>query len=519
MVGLWTAATRSTPLLRGHLFSTIKPQVAAYDLVVIGSGPSATQCALESAKQGKRVAIVDKKTRLGGVCVHTGTIPSKTFREAVLHLSGYRHHGFYGKSYSMKTVTIEDILYRVQRVVSSEEDVVRAQLKAARVDVVPGFARFENEHEISIIRDDDDQKKKKNGSTTAGSSTLDSLSRIKADKFLIACGTRPAHNPLIPIDGKVVIDSDQILSRDMHQLPRSLIVLGAGVIGMEYASMVNVVPGHTVTVVDGRPDILSFCDREIISNLTYEMQSNGARFLLGETVKKVETTDKRVKVFFNSGKVLSADALLYTVGRQAATDGLNLEAVGLSRNHRGLININKNYQTDQPHIYAAGDCIGAPALASTSMEQGRLASCHMWNPNEELAATSQLENGNYPYGIYTIPEISMVGQTEQQLTKDCVNYEIGIAKYSELAKGQMMGAMAGGTLKILFDPDTLKVFGVHAIGEGATEIIHIGQVAMAMGCSLTYFRDAVFNYPTLAEAYRVAALNGLGRLSRNTEEH
>ncbi|ETI51860.1 hypothetical protein F442_04942 [Phytophthora nicotianae P10297] len=518
MVGFLTAATRSAPLLRGRLFSTIKPQVAAYDLVVIGSGPSATQCALESAKQGKRVAIVDKKTRLGGVCVHTGTIPSKTFREAVLHLSGYRHHGFYGKSYSMKTVTIEDILYRVQRVVSSEEDVVRAQLKAARVDVVPGFARFENEHEISIVRDDNDQKKK-NGAVSGSSSNLDSLSRIRADKFLIACGTRPAHNPLIPIDGKVVIDSDQILSRDMHQLPRSLIVLGAGVIGMEYASMVNVVPGHTVTVVDGRPDILSFCDSEIISNLTYEMQSNGARFLLGETVKKVETTDKRVKVFFNSGKVLSADALLYTVGRQAATDGLNLEAVGLSRNHRGLINVNKNYQTDQPHIYAAGDCIGAPALASTSMEQGRLASCHMWNPDEELAATSQLENGNYPYGIYTIPEISMVGQTEQQLTKDCINYEIGIAKYSELAKGQMMGAMAGGTLKILFDPDTLKVFGVHAIGEGATEIIHIGQVAMAMDCSLTYFRDAVFNYPTLAEAYRVAALNGLGRLSRNTYDH
>ncbi|KAG7383847.1 dihydrolipoyl dehydrogenase [Phytophthora pseudosyringae] len=512
MVGLWTAAaTRSA---RGRLLSTLKPQVAAYDLVVIGSGPSATQCALESAKLGQCVAIVDKKTRLGGVCVHTGTIPSKTFREAVLHLSGYRHHGFYGKSYSMKTVTIEDILHRVQRVVSSEEDVVRAQLKAARVDVIPGFARFESEHEISIVRDDAAQK-----DAGAPSSNLDSLSRVKADKFLIACGTRPAHNPLVPIDGKVVIDSDQILSRDMHQLPRSLIVVGAGVIGMEYASMVNVVPGHSVTVVDGRPDILSFCDREIISNLTYEMQSNGARFLLGETIKKVETTDKRVKVFFNSGKVLSADALLYTVGRQAATDGLNLEAVGLSRNHRGLINVNKNYQTDQPHIYAAGDCIGAPALASTSMEQGRLASCHMWNPDEELAATSQLENGNYPYGIYTIPEISMVGQTEQQLTKSCVNYEIGVAKYSELAKGQMMGAMAGGTLKILFDPDTLKVFGVHAIGEGATEIIHIGQVAMAMGCSLTYFRDAVFNYPTLAEAYRVAALNGLGRLSRNTEEH
>ncbi|KAG7400108.1 dihydrolipoyl dehydrogenase [Phytophthora boehmeriae] len=517
MVGLWTSVRAlrlsSSGLSRRLLSTSIKHQVAAYDLVVIGSGPSATQCALESAKQGKRVAIVDKKTSLGGVCVHTGTIPSKTFREAVLHLSGYRHHGFYGKSYSMKTVTIEDILYRVQRVVSSETDVVRAQLKAARVDVIPGFARFENEHEISIVRGEDEKSKAVGASASNG---LDSLSRVRADKFLIACGTRPAHNPLVPIDGKVIIDSDQILSRDMHQLPRSLIVVGAGVIGMEYASMVNVVPGHSVTVVDGRPDVLSFCDSEIISNLTYEMQSNGARFLLGETIKKVETTDKRVKVFFNSGKVLSADALLYTVGRQASTDGLNLEAVGLSRNHRGLINVNKNYQTDQPHIYAAGDCIGAPALASTSMEQGRLASCHMWNPDEELAATSQLESGNYPYGIYTIPEISMVGQTEQQLTKDCVNYEIGIAKYSELAKGQMMGAMAGGTLKILFDPDTLKVFGVHAIGEGATEIIHIGQVAMAMGCSLTYFRDAVFNYPTLAEAYRVAALNGLGRLSRDT---
>ncbi|KAG6582977.1 Pyridine nucleotide-disulfide oxidoreductase [Phytophthora cinnamomi] len=521
MAALWTTATRARALRswagRGLATQALKPQVAAYDLVVIGSGPSATQCALESAKRGKKVAIVDKRASLGGVCVHTGTIPSKTFREAVLHLSGYRHHGFYGKSYSMKTVTIEDILYRVQRVVSSEEDVVRAQLKAARVDVVPGFARFESQHEISVVRDEADARRA--DSSSGGNSNLDSLSRVQADKFLIACGTRPAHNPLVPIDGKVVIDSDQILSRDMHQLPRSLIVMGAGVIGMEYASMVNVVPGHSVTVVDGRPDILSFCDREIISNLTYEMQSNGARFLLGETVKKVETTENRVKVFFDSGKVLSADALLYTVGRQASTDGLNLEAVGLSRNHRGLINVNKNYQTDQPHIYAAGDCIGAPALASTSMEQGRLASCHMWNPDEELEVTSQLDNGNYPYGIYTIPEISMVGQTEQQLTKACVNYEVGIAKYSELAKGQMMGAMAGGTLKILFDPDTLKLFGVHAIGEGATEIIHIGQVAMAMGCSLTYFRDAVFNYPTLAEAYRVAALNGLGRLSRNTDEH
>uniref|UniRef100_M4C3E6 NAD(P)(+) transhydrogenase (Si-specific) n=1 Tax=Hyaloperonospora arabidopsidis (strain Emoy2) TaxID=559515 RepID=M4C3E6_HYAAE len=422
MTRLWTATTSAWLRRRGARLTSTQSQlspVSSYDLVVIGSGPSATQCALDSAKQGKRVAIVDKKTRLGGVCVHTGTIPSKTFREAVLHLSGYRHHGFYGKSYSMKTVTIEDILYRVQRVVSSEEDVVRAQLKAARVDVIPGFARFESAHEISIVKEGAAKDKAETGQC---SNNMDARTRVRADKFLVACGTRPAHNPLVPIDGKIVIDSDQILKRGMQQLPRSLIVVGAGVIGMEYASMINVVPGHSVTVVDARPDV------------------------------------------------------------------------------------------------SCSDCIGAPALASTSMEQGRLASCHMWEVDEEHAGTSQLENGNYPYGIYTIPEISMVGQTEQQLTKDCVNYEIGIAKYSELAKGQMMGAMAGGTLKILFDPDTLKVLGVHAIGEGATEIIHIGQVAMAMGCSLTYFRDAVFNYPTLAEAYRVAALNGLGRRSRDIEE-
>ena len=255
MTRLWTATTSAWLRRRGARLTSTQSQLSSfssYDLVVIGSGPSATQCALDSAKQGKRVAIVDKKTRLGGVCVHTGTIPSKTFREAVLHLSGYRHHGFYGKSYSMKTVTIEDILYRVQRVVSSEEDVVRAQLKAARVDVIPGFARFESAHEISIVKEGAAKDKAETGQC---SNNMDARTRVRADKFLVACGTRPAHNPLVPIDGKIVIDSDQILKRGMQQLPRSLIVVGAGVIGMEYASMINVVPGHSVTVVDARPDV------------------------------------------------------------------------------------------------------------------------------------------------------------------------------------------------------------------------------------------------------------------------
>ncbi|KAJ0394748.1 hypothetical protein P43SY_004050 [Pythium insidiosum] len=505
-------ARQRAPLrpLAASLFSTdVKHHVAEYDLVVIGSGPSATQCAIESAKRGKRVAIVDKKAMVGGVCVHTGTIPSKTFREAVLHLSGYRHHGFYGKSYSMKTVTIDDILYRVKRVVESEVDVIKAQLKAARVDYIAGVARFETDHELSIVRTAEE--------LTIEDETMPNVSRVRAEKVLIACGTRPAHNPLVPIDGKVIFDSDQILTGDIRELPRSLIVVGAGVIGMEYASMLNVVPGHSVTVIDGRPEILSFADAEIVSMLKYEMRSKGARFLLGENIERVEKTKRGVRVHLQSGKVTSADALLYTVGRQASTDGLNLEAVGLSRNPRGLLTVNDSYQTEKSHIYAAGDCIGAPSLASTSMEQGRLAACHMWGPDSSELVTSQLDNGNYPYGIYTIPEISMVGKTEQQLTKESVNYEVGIAKYSELAKGQMSGSTSGGMLKILFDPDTLKLHGVHAIGEGATEIIHIGQVAIAMGCSLTYFRDAVFNYPTLAEAYRVAALNGLGRLSRDRE--
>ncbi|CCI50814.1 unnamed protein product [Albugo candida] len=403
----------------------------------------------------------------------------------------------------MKNVTIDDILYRVNRVIQSEVDLLRVQFKSARVDYISGHARFEDDHQVSIIEADGPAHEK-------------ITKRLRASKFLVACGTRPAHNPNIPIDGKVIFDSDQILSWNIRQLPRSLIVVGAGVIGMEYASMLNVIRGHSVTVIDGREEILSFCDDEIISTLTHEMRNHGARFLLGETIESVDKSSRGVLVGLKSGKKVHGDALLYVVGRQANTDGLNLEAAGLSRNPRGLLSVNTKYQTKKPHIFAVGDCIGAPSLASTSMEQGRLASCYMWNEDEsnDDSIPSQLKTGNFPYGIYTIPEISMVGHTEKQLTSQQINYEIGVAKYSELAKGQMSGASADGMLKILFDPHSLKLFGVHAIGEGATEIIHIGQVAIAMGATLTYFRDAVFNYPTLAEAYRVAALNGLGRLRR-----
>ncbi|KAF0706893.1 hypothetical protein AaE_013895 [Aphanomyces astaci] len=476
-----------------HLSTSVSPK--EYDLIVIGSGPSGLQCALESAKMGKSVAIIDKSEEIGGVCVHTGTIPSKTFREAVLHLSGFNHHGFYGKSYSRERITLSDILHRVNVVVSSEMDVIRAQLKAAHVQIIPGKARFENANEVSV----------ENGTVHREAMIY------RGKKFLIACGTYPAHSPVVPVDGEVILDSDGILDASKGELPKSWIVVGAGVIGMEYASMLNVLPGVAVTVVDGRPDILTFCDDEIVSALKMEMRHKGARFLLGETIQSVTRVAKGVRVDFASGKSSFAEALLYCVGRQANTDALNLEGVGLAKNKRGLLTVNKQYQASQPHIYAAGDCIGAPSLASTSLEQGRLAACDMWHHEDQ--PTSQLDSGNYPYGIYTIPEISMVGKTEQQLTKEGRNYAVGMAKYSELAKGMMAGGQKGA-LKILFDPDTQSVLGVHAIGQGATEIIHIGQVAMAMNCKITYFRDAVFNYPTLAEAYRVAALNGLGRLTK-----
>ncbi|RHY96195.1 hypothetical protein DYB35_002857 [Aphanomyces astaci] len=461
-----------------HLSTSVSPK--EYDLIVIGSGPSGLQCALESAKMGKSVAIIDKSEEIGGVCVHTGTIPSKTFREA---------------SYSRERITLSDILHRVNVVVSSEMDVIRAQLKAAHVQIIPGKARFENANEVSV----------ENGTVHREAMIY------RGKKFLIACGTYPAHSPVVPVDGEVILDSDGILDASKGELPKSWIVVGAGVIGMEYASMLNVLPGVAVTVVDGRPDILTFCDDEIVSALKMEMRHKGARFLLGETIQSVTRVAKGVRVDFASGKSSFAEALLYCVGRQANTDALNLEGVGLAKNKRGLLTVNKQYQTSQPHIYAAGDCIGAPSLASTSLEQGRLAACDMWHHEDQ--PTSQLDSGNYPYGIYTIPEISMVGKTEQQLTKEGRNYAVGMAKYSELAKGMMAGGQKGA-LKILFDPDTQSVLGVHAIGQGATEIIHIGQgtqpmymciseyffvVAMAMNCKITYFRDAVFNYPTLAE--------------------
>ena len=456
-----------------------------YDLVVIGSGPAGQKAAICAAKLRKRVAVTDRRHMLGGVSLHTGTIPSKTLREAILYLSGFSQRTFYGRAYSVKEkISVQDLSFRVQSVVKREIEVVHSQLKRNDVTTIVGSARFVDPHTVEVATETGPQI-------------------VTAEHVLIACGTRPAHHPTIPFDGKRIVDSDQLLGAE--QIPRELIVVGAGVIGLEYASMLTAL-NVRVTLIDQRSDPLDFVDTEILDTLYYHMRRSGATFRFGEKVTTVENDDRgRVVAVLESGKKVHGDTLLYTVGRQANTDSLNIEAAGVVADERGRLAVNEYYQTRVPHVYAAGDVIGFPSLASTSMEQGRLASCHMFG----VACASRPEL--FPFGIYTIPEISMVGKTEQRLTAEKIPYEFGVAKYEELARAQMIGDDTG-MLKLLFSPDTKHLLGVHVIGERAAEILHIGQAVLAMGGTIEYFRDTVFNYPTLAEAFKVAALDGLNKL-------
>jgi len=457
-----------------------------YDLVVVGSGPAGQKGAICAAKLRKKVAIIERKRTIGGVCVHTGTIPSKTFREAVLYLSGLRQRAFYGRGYALKDqISMQDLAFRADAVMAKEIEVIKAQLRRNQITVLEGNARFLDPHTIEVARDE--------GSLV-----------VRGNNILIACGTRPAHDAGVPVDGKRIFDSDQV--HQLEDLPRELVVVGAGIIGLEYASMFAAL-GVRVTLLDQRPVLLDFADREIVESLCFQLRQLGTVFRLGEKVTSIGVEEERDRVFakLESGKTVHGQALLYAVGRQANSDQLNLEAAGLTMDGRGKLQVNDNFQTSVPHIYAAGDVIGFPALASTSMEQGRLAGCHMFGKPSKIASNL------VPYGIYCIPEISMVGHTEEQLTKEKIPYEAGLARYAELAKGQMLGDDQG-LLKLLFDPQSLRLLGVHAIGERAAEIIHIGQAVLALGGTIEYFRDSIFNYPTLAEAYKVAALDGLNKL-------
>ncbi len=422
---------------------------------------------------------------IGGISLHTGTIPSKTLREAILYVTGFRQRAFYGNGYALKErIGKEDLSARVRTVQQREIEVVRHQFRRNEVTLIQGSARFLDQHTIAVTND-------------AG------VISLNAEKTLIACGTRPARDPKIPFDGRTVIDAGEL--EYLAEIPKDLIVVGAGVIGIEYASMCAAL-GIRVTVIEQRPEMLDFVDREIVEQLQYHLRNLGVIFRFGEKVLSVEKDSRGTVVArLESGKTVTGEVLLYAVGRQSNADLLSLEAAGIAIDGRGKVRVNEHFQTAVPHIYAAGDVIGFPALAATSMEQGRLAACHMFGEPANNSASP------LPYGVYTIPEISMIGKTEQRLTEEKIPYEVGVARYEELARGQILGDQTG-KLKLLFDPKNLKLLGLHIIGEGATELVHIGQAILNTGATIEYFRDTVFNYPTLAEAYKVAALNGLNKL-------
>jgi NAD(P) transhydrogenase len=461
-----------------------------YDLIVIGSGPAGQRAAIQAAKLGKRVAIVERKTVLGGVCINTGTIPSKTLREAVLHLSGYRERGLYGASYTVKqNITMGDLLFRTDHVIGHEIDVTRHQLLRNRVELFAAEASFVDPHTIRL-------------KDAVGHGQRD----VTAAFVVMGTGTVATKDAHIPFDAQRIFISDDILR--LEQLPRTLAVVGAGVIGAEYASIFAAL-GVRVTLIDKRPRLLSFVDAEIIETLAYHLRQNRVTLRLGEEVSGIEpTTDEhgeRVKINLASGKQIVADKALYSIGRTGATQELNLPAAGLAADPRGRLNVNASYQTEVPHIYAVGDLIGFPSLASVSMEQGRLAACHAFG----VPATSV--PALFPFGIYTIPEISTVGRNEEELTEQGVAYEVGKAQYREIARGQIIGDEIG-LLKLIFHLDTRALLGVHIIGEGASELIHIGQAVLAFGGPIDYFVNTVFNYPTLAECYKTAAFDGINRL-------
>jgi len=465
------------------------PPMREFDLLVIGSGPAGQKAAIQAAKLRKRVAIIEKESVLGGTCVNTGTLPSKTLKDTIFYLHGFKLRSFRSISYSLKkSLTLRDLMARKDLVVKHELDVIANQLDRNSIEVIYGVASFVDAHTLQVMNPNGD------------------IDMLKADFIVIGTGSRPRRPGNIPFNDRTVCDSDSILSTEA--IPKSMIVMGGGVVGCEYASMFAAF-GIKVTLLDRRTDLLRFVDQEIVQALVYHMRTNGVTVRLGEELEEVAIDERgRVVTSLKSGKSVVTDMLLFAMGRMANTDSLNLAAAGLSVDKQGQIQVNEFYQTEIPHIYAAGDVIGFPALAATSMEQGRLATCHAFK-----VIQSQIPKV-WPYGIYTIPEISTVGKTEEELTAAAIPYEIGRAFYKEIARGQIIGDLEG-LMKLIFHRDTLQLLGVHIIGDGATELVHIGQAVLTYGGSVDFFVQNVFNYPTLAECYRTAALDGINRLGRN----
>lgn len=457
------------------------------DLLCLGSGPAGQRAAVQAAKLAKSVAVVERRRFVGGVCVDTGTIPSKTFREAILFQAGLG--GRFDRRRALRPEsrpTADHLLSRVAEVVTTEADVVEDQLFRNDVTVLHGVASFRDPHTVAVVSED--------GELT-----------VRAEKIVIAVGSAPTPPPGLDADGRTVITSDGVMG--LRALPKTMVVVGGGIIGIEYASMFAAL-GIEVTVVERQDRPLDFVDGEIVDELLHQMRSANVTFRFSETVAKLELSEgppRKGVVLLESGKRIVADLILYSAGRVGATSDLNLAAAGLSADERGRIAVDESFRTQVPHIFAAGDVIGFPSLAATSAEQGRLAACHAFG----VAAGSM--SPHFPVGIYAIPEISMVGATEKALTQQKIPYESGLARYREIARGQILGDDSG-LLKLLFHRQDGQLLGVHCIGTGATELIHIGQAVLALGGGIDYFVETVFNYPTLAECYKVAALDAYNKL-------
>lgn len=458
------------------------------DVVVIGSGPSGQKAAIQAAKAGKKVVVIEREFEPGGNCLYNGTIPSKTLREAILDLTRFNERHLFPDNYiPIEDISISSLTSRLNRVIEEEFNLLARQFKKNGIEMIVGNARFESPHMVIVVSHDDRI-----------------THQIKGEKFILACGSQP-RNPIgIPFDDEVILDSTRLLK--IKKIPKTMLVLGGGIIGSEYASFFAAL-GTEVTIIDKKDHILPLLDPEIGVLLQTALTDLGLKFKGNKEPVEIARSDGKVTVKYKDGSVMQADCLLYALGRQANVSSLHIENASLAVNERGYVPVNPLFQTVQPHIYAVGDVIGGASLASTSMEQGRLAARHA------VGLETHYFPNFYPVGIYTIPEISSIGHTEEELKELGFRYEVGRAYYYELARSHITGSNVG-MFKILFHPDTLELLGVHIIGRSATELIHIGQVAISYRAKIDYFIDQIFNYPTYAEGYRVAALNGINKIKR-----
>lgn len=464
-----------------------------YDLIVVGSGPAGRRAAIQAAKLDKSVLVIERGRRVGGVSVHTGTIPSKTLRETALNLTGWRERGFYGQSYRVKQdISADDLRRRLLITLDHEVEVLEHQFDRNRVQHLRGTARFTDANTLEIEKTDGE------------------MLRARGSSILLSVGTRPYRPSHIPFDGNAIIDSDELL--EIKQVPRSLIVVGAGVIGIEYATIFSALDTQ-VTVVEPRQSMLDFIDKEIVEDFTYQLRNRNMKLIFGQTVDKIEKdSNGKCRIELSNRRVLQSEMVLFAAGRVGATDTLNLAAAGLEADSRGRLKVNpETFQTSVPHIYAAGDVVGFPSLASTSMEQGRIAARHA------VGAPASEPPQYFPYGIYAVPEISTCGLTEEEVIERGIPYENGIAHFRETSRGHIMG-LDSGLLKMIFSRKTRRLLGVHIVGEGATELVHIGQAVLNLKGTVDYFVENTFNYPTLAEAYKIAGLDAWNRMGEGPKE-